>query len=360
MLNGVQKLLEALNLNKTPEMSEKDRLYRACAEESLEEVDQILTLSPRPEIKFGLSQWIPPKWLFLLSTGLPGKDSNGDEMISPLAMAAFHGHETIVNRLLQDNEVQANLHNEFASLFYAVLNGHEAVVKLLLASPAIKSFVPHRLDLLRELLQFSAARGHLGVLKALINDPVFNPHIDLTHSENAILITAAKHKQLVIVDYLLTEFPAVAAAATAKNNEALKLSVAGVDIPTLQNSPVACRLLAIPAVREFETTNGTNREQDLRPLVRAFERKLCSEQFDRGVSLYSILNQCLLNKNDKPTATNEIGSIITQYMSTNSQEKRAALTGFETAMKVKTNPKPAVVVDEYDEDLSPNYFHRIC
>jgi ankyrin repeat protein len=87
---------------------------------------------------------------------------------SPLSIAAENGHETVVELILAQDNVEINSRDEYSQtpLSWAAQNGHEAVVKMLLARDDIDAVSK---DLYGETpLSWAAYNGHEAVVKLLL------------------------------------------------------------------------------------------------------------------------------------------------------------------------------------------------
>ena len=112
---------------------------------------------------FGLGRVVQ---LLLCTNSLDPKDSFGR---TPLSWAAENGHEAVVKLLLAKDELDLNSEDEdgCTPLFHAAKNGHEAVVKLLLAKDGIDPDAKNKFESRTPLFE-AATKGHEAVVKLLL------------------------------------------------------------------------------------------------------------------------------------------------------------------------------------------------
>ena len=148
---------------------------------------------------FGLEDIFEPL-LTIAKFDFDSKDAYGQ---TPLLVAAENGHEGIV-KLLLASEVNVNLQNDFNStpLLVAASNGHEGVVKLLLAATEVNVNLQN--DYNETPLLVTARNGHEGVVKLLLTTSV-NVNLQNIHSETPLLIAAKNGHEGVVKLLLATE-----------------------------------------------------------------------------------------------------------------------------------------------------------
>jgi len=106
-----------------------------------------------------------------------GSDVNGESLwgCTPLSWAAYNGHEEVVKILLAREEVIPDKEDMFGQtpLSDAARNGHEGVVKILLGREGFSPDKPDRCG--QAPLSYAAECGHEGVVKILLGREEVNP-----------------------------------------------------------------------------------------------------------------------------------------------------------------------------------------
>src|SRR5438034_116131 len=102
-------------------------------------------------------------------------EAANDDGFTPLILAAANGHEEVVKLLLADDFVNPDSKciDGWTPLLSAAARGHDAVVKLLLADSRVNP-ESKNIDGCTPLLS-AAARGHDAVVKLLLADSRVNP-----------------------------------------------------------------------------------------------------------------------------------------------------------------------------------------
>jgi ankyrin repeat protein len=129
------------------------------------------------------------------------KDSDG---WTPLSWAAGNGHEAVVKLLLAEDGVNPDFKDNIGQtpLSWAAKNGHEAVVKLLLAENGIN---PDFKDIIGQTpLSWAAKNGHETVVKLLLAEDGVNPDFKDNIGQTP-LSWAAKNGHEAVVKLLLAE-----------------------------------------------------------------------------------------------------------------------------------------------------------
>ena len=108
-------------------------------------------------------------------------------------MASQNGHDKVVRLLLADPRVDPS---DSDIIKFASKNGHSTVVELLLEDPRVDPSVDYNLS-----LGLAAQNGHFDVVKLLLSSPLFNPNLIDTFEEALYAASTIKIVELIL-DYL--------------------------------------------------------------------------------------------------------------------------------------------------------------
>ena len=133
--------------------------------------------------------------LLLSSNSLESIDSYGK---TPLSYAAMNGHEAVVKMLLAIDGVNPDSKDELGQtpLWYAAKNGHEAVVKLLLVTDGVDFDLKNKLGWTP--LLFAAIREHEVIVKLLLDTGKVNVNVKDTGGLSPLSYNASSGNEAIV------------------------------------------------------------------------------------------------------------------------------------------------------------------
>jgi len=140
----------------------------------------------------------------LFSSRYVNPDSSSESGRTPLSWAAENGHEGVVKLLLAREDVSPNSISKsgLTPLPWAAMNGHEGTVKLLLRRDDVNPDIPDR-GYGRTPLSWAAGNGHEGIVKLLLGRGDVSPDAPDARYGQTPLLWAAQNGRVGAVKLLL-------------------------------------------------------------------------------------------------------------------------------------------------------------